>query len=177
MAASYHSWEGLAARRSSPMAAASLLTTTARPNPSAAHTPSGHRWPARASVPFPHRFPAAPTVHLGVPDRLHQRRQQQGGRGDCLLARAGPPSTATLVFVFVFPLSLVIGTIFASARIAYQLDEKFLQELAMNKAIMEEKEEGEDEAPATLEDEQFITAPMEVASAAPRTRNRPKREA
>lgn len=62
-----------------------------------------------------------------------------------------------------------------------------LGQLAINKALMEEKEAEEgsedelgedvDDEGATLKDEQFISTPVEVASAAPRSRNRPKREA
>lgn len=114
------------------MAAASLLGPS-YVNPSAAHTPSCrlHHWrPPKASLSFPHLPPAALALHLGGRGRLRQRQQLETRRGDCLLARAGPPSTATLVFAFVFPLSLIIGTIFASVRIADQLDEKFLQEVS-----------------------------------------------
>ncbi|XP_078446831.1 high chlorophyll fluorescence 153 [Wolffia australiana] len=92
------------------------------------------------------------------------------------VVRAGPPSASTLAFAFVFPLSMVLGTVFASIRIADQLDEKYLQELSRNGSEMVEKE---DENGG--KDDQFITVgaatSIEESSSAPRRRNRPKREA
>uniref|UniRef100_A0A1D1XTT0 FACT complex subunit POB3 n=1 Tax=Anthurium amnicola TaxID=1678845 RepID=A0A1D1XTT0_9ARAE len=140
---------------------------------------------------LPHLCPAAPTLNLGrgTPGRGQLSHLQRHGtrRWEGLVARAGPPSSSVLILAFVFPLSLIIGTIFASIRIADQLDEKYLQELAMNKAIMEEKEaedesedelgEDEDDEAAASKDEQLVSTAIQVTSAAPRSRNRPKREA
>lgn len=101
-------------------------------------------------------------------------------RGQVLIPKAGPPNTTTLILAFVFPLSLFAGTVFASIRIADKLDEQFLEDLAVNRAIMEENEEDEEER---VEDGDGITyREEEVAAAAatadvPRVRNRPRKEA
>lgn len=42
---------------------------------------------------------------------------------------AGPPSTTSLLFAFVFPLSLLLVTIFTSIRIADKLDQQYLEEV------------------------------------------------
>ncbi|CAL9108340.1 unnamed protein product [Musa textilis] len=99
-----------------------------------------------------------------------------------LVVRAGPPSTNSLIFAFVLPLSLLLGTIFTAARVADRLDEKYLEELAMNKAIMEEKEAEEDDGDkdgivAAEEDGSIFPDEEEGVAAVPRVRNRPKREA
>ncbi|RZC82992.1 hypothetical protein C5167_045779 [Papaver somniferum] len=78
------------------------------------------------------------------------------------------PTTANLIFAFVFPLTLLLVTIFTSIKIADKLDQDFLEELAINQAIMEGKDEKEDSR-ASLEEEEPATVT--------RTRNRPKREA
>ncbi|CAA6663575.1 unnamed protein product [Spirodela intermedia] len=155
-----------------------------------------HHHPPRAFSP-PHICPAAPTaVHPGGgggPELGRRRWRRDTRRGDALVVRAGPPSTSTLVFAFVFPLSMILGTIFASVRIADQLDQRYLEELARDGAKMQEKgaegrTEGdprseEDEA-TPLRDGRLIpagaatsTATIEEASSAPRSRNRPKRRA
>ncbi|XP_058107190.1 uncharacterized protein LOC131250851 [Magnolia sinica] len=85
-----------------------------------------------------------------------------------VVVRAGPPSNTSLIFAFVFPLSLLIVTIFTSIRIADKLDRDYLEELAINKEIMEE--DGED-------GDMIIPVEEEQAPALPRSRNRPKREA
>lgn len=46
-----------------------------------------------------------------------------------VVTRAGPPSTGSYVFAFVFPMSLLIGTIFTSMRIAEKLDRQYLEEV------------------------------------------------
>lgn len=46
-----------------------------------------------------------------------------------VVARAGPPSTTSLIFAFVFPLSLLLVTIFTSIRIADKLDQQYLEEV------------------------------------------------
>ncbi|THU68945.1 hypothetical protein C4D60_Mb08t09180 [Musa balbisiana] len=99
-----------------------------------------------------------------------------------LVVRAGPPSTNSLILAFVLPLSLLFGTIFTAARVADRLDEKYLEELAMNKAIMEEKEAEEDDSDkdgkvAAEEDGSILPDEEEGVAAVPRVRNRPKREA
>ncbi|KAL6009979.1 hypothetical protein ACLOJK_000410 [Asimina triloba] len=86
---------------------------------------------------------------------------------------AGQPSTTSLIFAFVFPLSLLLVTILTSIRIADKLDQQYLEELALNEEIMEEdmmEEEGQEvNIPYPAEEE--------PAPAVPRSRNRPKREA
>jgi hypothetical protein len=41
----------------------------------------------------------------------------------------GPPSTSTLLFALLLPLSLLLGTVFATLRVGEQLDQKFLEEV------------------------------------------------
>ncbi|XP_060217458.1 uncharacterized protein LOC132644840 [Lycium barbarum] len=87
-------------------------------------------------------------------------------RGISVVTRAGGGiSSSSYVFALVFPLSLLAITIFTSARIADTLDQKFLEEVAVNETIRE----GE-------EDDGSAVTPLEEKPATPRTRNRPKRE-
>ncbi|GFY90498.1 hypothetical protein Acr_07g0006950 [Actinidia rufa] len=86
-------------------------------------------------------------------------------RGSSVVTRAGP-GTNTYIFAFVLPLSLLAITVFTSIRIADKLDREFLEEVAVNQAIMEAEEEDGD-AGMSLEEKPSL----------PRTRNRPKREA
>ncbi|XP_020594829.1 uncharacterized protein LOC110034930 [Phalaenopsis equestris] len=101
---------------------------------------------------------------------LHRRRSR---RGDQAVVRAGQPSASTLFLVFVLPLSLLIGTILVSIRIGNKLDEKFLEELAVNQALMEESEE---EAEVEEKEDLDMREEEEVGANAVRIRNRPKRE-
>ncbi|KAI3838043.1 hypothetical protein MKW98_008994 [Papaver atlanticum] len=96
---------------------------------------------------------------------LHHHKQKK--RGFAIITRAAP-TTANLIFAFVFPLTLLLVTIFTSIKIADKLDQDFVEELAINQAIMEGNDEKEDSL-ASLEEEQPATVT--------RTRNRPKREA
>ncbi|RRT42687.1 hypothetical protein BHE74_00056293 [Ensete ventricosum] len=129
--------------------------------------------------------------------RGHRRFRGNGTmRMRRLVVRAGAPSTNTLIIAFVFPLSLLVGTIFTAVRVADRLDEKYLEEvrvwlgtfpclllkLAMNKAIMEEKEAEEDDSDkdgkvAAEEAGSILPDEEEGVAAVPRVRNRPKREA
>ncbi|KAI5667840.1 hypothetical protein M9H77_17693 [Catharanthus roseus] len=84
-------------------------------------------------------------------------------RGVSVITRAGPSSTS-YIFAFVFPLSLLAVTIFSAMRISDELDEKFLEELAINETILEGEEGDADD---------ILT---EEKPEVPRTRNRPKRE-
>ncbi|KAF8755333.1 hypothetical protein HU200_011347 [Digitaria exilis] len=73
-----------------------------------------------------------------------------GGRGrrrcGLMVVRAGgPPSTNVLILAFVLPLSLFVGTLVTAARVADDLDERFLREMEINKAILEENEAESDE--------------------------------
>ncbi|KAA8537297.1 hypothetical protein F0562_027016 [Nyssa sinensis] len=68
-----------------------------------------------------------------------------------VVTRAGP-SSSSYIYAFVFPLSLLAVTIFTSIRIADRLDKKFLEELAINQAILEEDEE-EGDVNISLEEE------------------------
>lgn len=81
------------------------------------------------------------------------------------MTRAGP-GTGTYIFAFVLPLSLLAVTVFTASRIADKLDRDFLQEMAINEAIMEAADDDGDDGLS-----------LEEKSAVPRTRNRPKREA
>ncbi|GAB4827798.1 hypothetical protein Ancab_034684 [Ancistrocladus abbreviatus] len=78
------------------------------------------------------------------------------------------PSTSSYVFAFVFPLSLLVVTIFAAMRIGDRLDQKFLEELAINQAIREADEEEEEDPNGMI--------PSKEEPALPPARNRPKRE-
>ncbi|THG04869.1 uncharacterized protein LOC114290005 [Camellia sinensis] len=86
-------------------------------------------------------------------------------RGLSVVTRAGP-GTGTYIFAFVLPLSLLAVTVFTASRIADKLDRDFLQEMAINEAIMEAADDDGDDGLS-----------LEEKSAVPRTRNRPKREA
>ncbi|TVU08617.1 hypothetical protein EJB05_42026 [Eragrostis curvula] len=133
---------------------------------------------ARSATPSP----AARTV--GV--RGGRRR-----RGLMVVRAGGPPSTNALILAFVLPLSLIVGTVITAARVADDLDERFLREMEVNQAILEENkasdeesgkedddreygegdEEAEDEQPA-VEKKEVVVA----GAAATRTRNRPIRK-
>ena len=56
-----------------------------------------------------------------------------GGRGrrrGLMVVRAGgPPSTNALILAFVLPLSLFVGTLVTAARVADDLDDRFLREV------------------------------------------------
>ncbi|XP_059311681.1 uncharacterized protein LOC132063238 [Lycium ferocissimum] len=97
--------------------------------------------------------------------KLHSP-QLKKHRGLSVVTRAGGGiSSSSYIFALVFPLSLLAITIFTSARIADTLDQKFLEEVAVNETIRE----GE-------EDDGSAVTPLEEKPATPRTRNRPKRE-
>ncbi|XP_038875344.1 uncharacterized protein LOC120067823 [Benincasa hispida] len=81
--------------------------------------------------------------------------------------RAGA-STSSYIFAFSIPLSLILITVLTALKIGDNLDKKFLEELALNQAIMEEDEENKDDGSEIS---------FEEKPALPRTRNRPKREA
>ncbi|KAG8643085.1 uncharacterized protein LOC110626638 isoform X2 [Manihot esculenta] len=111
-------------------------------------------------------------MHLPTSPAISLVRDRRTMRGSTLVTRAGP-STTSYVFAFVFPLSLLIGTIFTSIRIADKLDRDYLEELAINQAIREADEEDDgDDVDIPLEDEA-----QQPALQGSRTRNRPKREA
>ncbi|KAL0923109.1 hypothetical protein M5K25_007154 [Dendrobium thyrsiflorum] len=118
------------------------------------------------------RAPSEITRHL------HRRHPLPG---ELAVVRAGPPSASTLILVFVLPLSLLIGTILVSIRIGNKLDEKFLEELAANQAMVEENEdagaeEGQEGLEAREGEEDRVMVKEEIGAAAVRVRNRPKRE-
>ena len=47
-----------------------------------------------------------------------------------MVVRAGgPPSTNALILAFVLPLSLFVGTLVTAARVADDLDDRFLREV------------------------------------------------
>ncbi|KAL8144465.1 hypothetical protein V2J09_017497 [Rumex salicifolius] len=120
------------------------------------------RLPLRLSIPRHLCFSDPPAVRFAGESVLRRSR-----RADSVVTRAGPTSN-TLIFAFVFPLSLLAVTIFAAIRIGDRLDKKFLEELAMNQALREMDEEEEDET--------VLVVPKEEEPALPRARNRPKRQ-
>ncbi|KAF8646968.1 hypothetical protein HU200_065481 [Digitaria exilis] len=107
-----------------------------------------------------------------------------------MVVRAGgPPSTNALILAFVLPLSLFVGTLVTAARVGDDLDERFLREMEINKAILEENEAESDEdsefgeREEEEEDDEQAPIPAEEnvpvvagAAAATRTRNRPRRQ-
>uniref|UniRef100_A0A0E0JTG8 High chlorophyll fluorescence 153 n=1 Tax=Oryza punctata TaxID=4537 RepID=A0A0E0JTG8_ORYPU len=104
-------------------------------------------------------------------------------RRSMVVRAGGPPSTNVLILAFVLPLSLFVGTLITAARVSDDLDERFLREMEFNKAIMEENEDFEQDGGVEDEEEEeedaAQPAPVEegvLVAAAPRTRNRPKRE-
>ncbi|KAF3668486.1 putative pentatricopeptide repeat-containing protein-like [Capsicum annuum] len=101
-------------------------------------------------------------LFVGCPQLKLKKKKR---RGITVVTGAGGISSSSYIFAVVFPLSLLAITIFTSARIADTLDQKFLEELAVNETIRE----GE-------EDDGSAVTPLEEKPAAPRTRNRPKRE-
>ncbi|WOK99072.1 hypothetical protein Cni_G07784 [Canna indica] len=139
--------------------------------------------PIPKSFPPPHlckslaaaAYPIARSFSLGI--RRHWGSSSRGRRR--LVVRAGPPSTNSLILAFVLPLSLLVGTIITAARVADRLDEKYLEELAMNEAILEEMKADEDEQEGDDDNEEGSILPEEEekVAAVPRVRNRPKREA
>ncbi|CAI9764731.1 unnamed protein product [Fraxinus pennsylvanica] len=90
--------------------------------------------------------------------------QNTSSRRVSVVTRAGP-STSSYIFAFVLPLSLLAVTVVTSIRIADKLDQKFLEEVAINQAILEAEE-----------DEDEVNIPSENEPVPPRIRNRPKRE-
>ncbi|KAI3448821.1 hypothetical protein Pfo_005486 [Paulownia fortunei] len=117
-------------------------------------------------IPTTHKPPPPPPVNGRTVERILQvGRRKTSRRGISVATRAGPSSTS-YIFAFVFPLSLLAITIFTSVRIADKLDEKFLEELAVNEAILE-AEENDDEV--SISSKKEPTLPI-------RSRNRPKRE-
>lgn len=108
-----------------------------------------------------------------------------------MVVRAGgPPSTNALILAFVLPLSLFVGTLVTAARVADDLDDRFLREMEINRAILEENEASDDDGAGeedddineaeedAEEDEELPPVPVEEKEptvVGPRTRNRPRR--
>ncbi|KAG9459523.1 hypothetical protein H6P81_004031 [Aristolochia fimbriata] len=107
-------------------------------------------------------FSSSQQCHFN-PVRLRKPRSRS-----LVVTRAGPPSATTLLFAFLFPLSLLLATIFASIRISDKLDQDFLEEIATSDAFMNAEEN---------EEEIQVPPVPDPAEAVPRTRNRPRREA
>ncbi|KAL6873725.1 hypothetical protein ACP4OV_013807 [Aristida adscensionis] len=141
-----------------------------------------HGLAAAAAVSFPPRLGPARTA-WPASGRGPRRR-----RGRMVVRAGGPPSANVLILAFVLPLSLFVGTLVTAARVADDLDERFLREMEINKAIMEENEasdeddqddgrehdDGEEEEEGGEQPAVEKQEPV-VAGAAPRTRNRPRR--
>ncbi|KAF7824645.1 Proteinase-activated receptor 1 like [Senna tora] len=117
--------------------------------------------PARASF-TPPSFSISPPAIRFSGDSFRRRKL----RGSTVVTRAGP-SSSSYIFAFALPFSLLAITIFASLRIGERLDREFLEEMAMNEAIMETEEDDEDDIETYIQEEPALT----------RARNRPKREA
>ncbi|KAM0947865.1 hypothetical protein DsansV1_C07g0072151 [Dioscorea sansibarensis] len=137
-----------------------------------------------------HSYTPSSPPHTAFPSHrtpLWCQRPRQAQRGNSILVRAGPPSSSTLILAFVLPLSLLIGTILVSIRIADDLDEKFVNELLMNEAMAQEEEyedeDGEDEEEddeqeddESADERRVLELEEPAAAAVPRVRNRPKKE-
>ncbi|KAH7667204.1 hypothetical protein IHE45_12G044300 [Dioscorea alata] len=133
-----------------------------------------------------HSYTLSSPPHTTLPSHqpllLRCHRPRRPKRSDSILVRAGPPSSSTLILAFVLPLSLLIGTILVSIRIADDLDEKFVKELLMNEAMAEEEEYGVEDAEDDDDDDESDNEPRVLeleeaaAPATPRVRNRPKKE-
>uniref|UniRef100_A0ACD5XKA0 Uncharacterized protein n=1 Tax=Avena sativa TaxID=4498 RepID=A0ACD5XKA0_AVESA len=141
---------------------------------------------ALAALSIQPRLGASSVPYSGRPIRATVRPVGSGRRRRSMVVRAGgPPSTNVLILAFVLPASLFIGTLIAAARVADDLDERFLREMEINKAILEENEaseEGEDNGGGFVVDGEEVVQPAEekeqvlVTASGTRTRNRPKRE-
>ncbi|XP_028789905.1 uncharacterized protein LOC114745901 [Neltuma alba] len=92
-------------------------------------------------------------------------------RGLTAVTRAGPGSSSYF-FAFALPFSLLAITIVASWKIGERLDREFIEEMAMNEAIMEADEDDDDGV-----DQDDIETYKQEEPALPRVRNRPRREA
>lgn len=62
------------------------------------------------------------------------------GRRPMVVRAGGPPSTNVLILAFVLPLSLFVGTLVAAARVADDLDERFLREVCIHDAALSPKQ-------------------------------------
>ena len=88
-----------------------------------------------AALSLPPRLAATTTPYCGRPVRASCARPVPGGarrrgRGRLMVVRAGgPPSTNQLILAFVLPLSLFVGTLVTAARVADDLDDRFLREV------------------------------------------------
>ncbi|XP_061344008.1 uncharacterized protein LOC133289982 [Gastrolobium bilobum] len=98
-------------------------------------------------------------------------------RVSTVVTRAGP-STSSYVFAFALPFSLLAITAFTSIRIAEKLDQQYLEEMAINEAIMEadEYEDDDEDEDEDDDDDNDMETYLQDEPALPR-RNRPKREA
>ncbi|OEL37776.1 Glucan endo-1,3-beta-glucosidase, acidic isoform [Dichanthelium oligosanthes] len=115
-------------------------------------------------------------------------RWKGAGGGGASWWCGGPPSTNALILAFVLPLSLFVETLVTASRVADDLDERFLREMEVNRAIMEEDEEDddrevdegeeaeEDEEQAPVEGKEPVVIGAAVAATPTRTRNRPRRQ-
>ncbi|KAK1278049.1 hypothetical protein QJS04_geneDACA023766 [Acorus gramineus] len=142
-------------------------------------TPNHHR-PSNPTKRSPPSFPYLPRdTHIGTspPKPTTTTNNNRRRRSASLSVRAGPPSTTSYIFAFVFPLSLIAVTVISSIRISDSLDERFVEELAMNKAIMEESEADEAEEGAAEEGVEEAKPMVVPTAAVGSVRNRPKRQA
>ncbi|KAL2898405.1 Peptidylglycine alpha-hydroxylating monooxygenase [Bienertia sinuspersici] len=112
--------------------------------------------------------------HLAFPNstrfstvRLSGELERRQMRGLSVVTGAGP-SNSQLIFAFAFPITLLAVTVFTAFRIGDRLDQKFLEEVAMNEAIREAEEESDDATQVAIS--------RKEEPALSRARNRPKRE-
>uniref|UniRef100_A0ACD5X950 Uncharacterized protein n=1 Tax=Avena sativa TaxID=4498 RepID=A0ACD5X950_AVESA len=139
---------------------------------------------ALAALSIQPRLGASSVPYSGRLIRATVRPVGSGRRRRSMVMRAsGPPSTNVLILAFVLPASLFIGTLIAAARVADDLDERFLREMEINKAILEENEASEEDngGEFVVDGEEVVQPAVEkeqvlVTAAGTRTRNRPKRE-
>lgn len=68
-------------------------------------------------------------LFLNPCSRILQLKKKSRGLGLSVVTRAGGASSGSYIFALVFPLSLLAITIFTSARIADNLDQKFIEEV------------------------------------------------
>ncbi|GAA0187206.1 hypothetical protein LIER_34494 [Lithospermum erythrorhizon] len=150
------------------MASLSLLST-----PFSSLSLSHHHKPPPSPSSSPLLSSSSATQYLAINYQICYRKSSRtSGRGLSVVTHAGP-SSASYIFAFVFPLSLLVVTIFAASRVADKLDQQFLEELAINQEILEADEDYDGDG----DGDGAISIEQEPAPArGPPRRNRPKRE-
>ena len=83
-------------------------------------------WRGASSLLSPCRRVSAPAPRRPAPP---PRGRWEGAGGGGASWSCGPPSTNALILAFVLPLSLFVGTLVTAARVADDLDDRFLREV------------------------------------------------